>query len=92
MLRVIEDRVLYPLTGHAVGVRVHFRSAGYAPLAQLVSTLQEAHVVVKEIAVAPGEDSSDTIHLRLKLPRRMKTLTLTSLVAELDEVKSVSLD
>ncbi len=92
MLRVIEDRILYPLAGHSVGVRVHFRSAGYAPLAHLVSTLQDAHVVVKEIAVAPGENASDTIHLKLKLPRRMKTAKLTSLIADLEETQSVSLD
>jgi putative Mg2+ transporter-C (MgtC) family protein len=92
MLRVIEERVLYPLAGHVVAVKVHFRSGGYASLAQLVSMLQEAHVAIKEMSVVPGEDASDTIHLKLKLPRRMKPERLTTLIAEGEEIQSVSLD
>ena len=91
-LRLIEDRLLYPHIGAPVGVRVHFRSSGYAPLAQLVAVLQEVHVVIKEMAVQPGEDASDTIHLFLKLPRGLTPAKLTALVADLEEVKSVRLD
>jgi putative Mg2+ transporter-C (MgtC) family protein len=92
LLRLIEDRVLYPLAGYAVGVRVHFRSGGYGDLSQLVATLQETHVIVKEIAVVPGEDTTKVVHLMLKLPRRMKPARLTSMITELEEVERVSLD
>ena len=92
LLRLIEDRLLYPLAGHPLGIRVSFRTGGYGPLAELVSMLQEAHVVVKEIAVVPGEDVNNTVHLMLKLPRRMKPARVTTLVIELEEVKSVDLD
>ena len=92
VLRLIENRLLYPRLGQAVGVRVHFRSPGYSPLAQLFGVLQQAHVIVKEMAVEPGEDDSDTIHLFLKLPRGLDTAKLTALIADLEEVRSVSVD
>ncbi|MCE5254392.1 MAG: MgtC/SapB family protein [Actinomycetia bacterium] len=91
-LRLIEDRLLYPHIGTSVGVRVHFRSPGYAPLAQLVGVLQQAHIVIKEMAVEPGEDATDTIHLYLKLPRGCTSARLTALIADLEEVRSVRLD
>jgi putative Mg2+ transporter-C (MgtC) family protein len=91
-LRQIENRLLYPRLGQTVGVRVHFRSPGYGPLAQLVDMLQQAHVIVKEMAVDSGEDDSDTIHLLLKLPRGLDKARLTALIAELEEVRSVRLD
>ena len=91
-LRQIEDRLLYPRLGPAVGVRVHFRSPGYRPLAQLVAVLQQVRVVVKEMAVEQGEDDRDTIHLFLKLPRGLDKAKLTALIAELEEVQSVRLD
>jgi len=92
LLRLIEDKLLYPRVGEAIGVRVRFHTKGYAPLAQLVGALQQAHVVVKEMTVVPGEDASDTIHLRLKLPRGLSTAKLTALVADLEEVRTVSVD
>lgn len=92
LLRLIEDRLLYPLMGQQVGVRVHFQRQGYAPLAQLFAVLQEARVVVKEIAVEPGEDDNDTVHLFLKLPRGLTPTKLTALVAGLEEVRAVSVD
>ena len=92
LLRLIEDRLLYPYAGQAVGVKVHFRSGGYAPLVQLVGALQQTHVVVKEMAVSPGEDETDTVHLLLKLPRGLHSARLTALIADLDEVQSVTLD
>jgi putative Mg2+ transporter-C (MgtC) family protein len=92
LLWLIEDRLLYSLLGQAVGVKVHFRSAGYAPLARLVGVLQQAHVVVKEMAVVPGEDENNTIHLLLKLPRRFGPAALAALIADLEEVQSVTLD
>ncbi len=91
-LRQIEDRLLYPRLGAAVGVRVHFRSPGYKPLAQLVAVLQQAHVVIREMAVEPGENDADTIHLFLKLPRSLDKAKLTALIAEMEEVQSVTLD
>lgn len=91
-LRLIEDRFLYPHTGAMVGVRVHFHCAGYAPLAQLVGTLHETRVVVKEMSVVPGENDSDTIHLLLKLPRGLTPAKLTALIADLHEVHTVSID
>jgi putative Mg2+ transporter-C (MgtC) family protein len=92
LLRVIEERLIYPRTGRAVGVRVHFRSSGYAPLAELVGALQRAHIVVKEIAAAPGEDSHDTVHLLLDLPRGMDAPKLTALIADVEEVRSVRVE
>ena len=84
--------MLYPRLGQAIGVQIRFTSPGYLPLAQLVEVLKEAHVDVKEMAVGPGEDDKDTIHLLLKLPRGLDKEKLTGLVADLDQVRSVKLD
>jgi putative Mg2+ transporter-C (MgtC) family protein len=92
LLRLVEDRLLYPLTGRPVDVKVQFRSAGYVPLAQLMAALQEVHVVIKEMAVVPGESDSNVVHLSLKLPRRQEPAKLLALIADLDEVRSVTLD
>lgn len=92
LLRLIEDRFIYPHRGQPVGVRVLFQRPGYTPLTQLFAVLQEAHVAVKEIAVEPGEDDSDTIHLFLKLPRGLAPTKLTALIADLQEVRAVRLD
>jgi putative Mg2+ transporter-C (MgtC) family protein len=92
VLRLIEDRLIYPHVGTPVGVRVHFQRPGYSPLAQLVGVLQQARVVVKEMSVEPGEDDSDTVHLFLKLPRGLTPAKLTALIADLEEVRSVSVD
>lgn len=91
-LRLIEDRLIYPRVGAPVGVRVRFHRAGYAPLARLFAVLQGARVEVKELAVEPGEDDSDAVHLFLKLPRSLDPLRLVALIADLEEVRSVSLD
>jgi putative Mg2+ transporter-C (MgtC) family protein len=92
ILRLIENRILYPRLGKAVGVRIHFRSPGYTPLAQLLGMLQGAHVVVQEMSVVHGEDDSDTIRLLLKIPRGLDEAKLSTLIAEMDEVRSVSVD
>jgi putative Mg2+ transporter-C (MgtC) family protein len=92
LLRLVEDRILYPLAGRPVEVRVEFRSSGYTPLAQLMATLQEVHVVIKEMAVVPGESDSNIIHLSLKLPRRQEPAKLLALLADLDDVRNVALD
>ena len=92
LLRLIEDRILHPRVGTPVGLRVRFQCSGYSALAQLFATLQAAHIVVKEMSVEPGEDDSDTIHLFLKLPRGFDTSKLTALIADLKEVRSISID
>lgn len=89
LLRLIEDRLIYPHTGRAVGVRVHFRSPGYAALAELVGALQRSHIMVKEIATVPGEDTHDTVHLLLDLPRGMDAPKLTALISSVEEVRNV---
>jgi putative Mg2+ transporter-C (MgtC) family protein len=92
LLRLVEDKVLYPLAGRPVQVRVQFRSPGYAPLAQLMAALQEVHVTIKEMAVIPGEGDGETVHLSLKLPRRQEPAKLLALLADLDNVLHVTLD
>ena len=92
MLRLIEDRLLYPRIGRPVGVRVHFHAQGYGPLADLIALLQQAHVTVKEMTVAEGEDAKDTIHLLLKLPRGMTAAKVTGLIGEMEQVRSVCVD
>ena len=92
LLRLVEDRILYPLAGRPVEVRVEFRSSGYTPFAQLMAALQEVHVIIKEMAVAPGESDCNVIHLSLKLPRRQEPAKLLALLADLDDVRSVALD
>jgi putative Mg2+ transporter-C (MgtC) family protein len=92
LLALVENRVLYPLTGRPVDVKVQFRTAGYVPLAQLMAALQEVHVVIKEMAVVPGESDSNVVHLSLKLPRRHEPARLLTLIADLDGVRAVSLD
>jgi putative Mg2+ transporter-C (MgtC) family protein len=92
LLRFVEDKLLYPMTGRPVDVRVQFHTAGYIPLAQLMAALQEVHVVVKEMAVVPGESDSNLIHLSLRLPRRQEPAKLLALIADLDGVRSVTVD
>ena len=81
LLRLIEDRLLYAHTGREVPVRVHFSSPGYGPLAQLVDLLQQAHVVIKEMAVASDDNDRDTIRLLLDLPRTLNAAKLTALMS-----------
>ena len=92
VLRLIEEKLLYPRIGREVGLRVHFRDPGFTPLAQLFGVLQQAHVIVKEMAVEQGEDATDTIHLYLKLPRNLDATKLIALITDLREVGSVRLD
>jgi putative Mg2+ transporter-C (MgtC) family protein len=92
LLRFVEDKFLYPLVGHPIQVQVQFRTSGYTPLAQLMAALQEMHVVIKEMAVAPGESDSNIIHLSLRLPRRQEPAKLLALLADLDDVRKVTLD
>jgi putative Mg2+ transporter-C (MgtC) family protein len=91
-LRLIEERLLYPHVGRPVAVLVRFQSAGYTPLTELVAAMDQAHVIVQEMAVVPGENDSDTIHLLLKLPRGVDTAKLTGMIAELTNVRSVVLE
>lgn len=92
LLRLIEDRLLYRRQGREIPVRVHFSSPGYAPLAQLVDRLQQAHVVIKEMGVAPGDDDRDTIRLLLDLPRTLDAAKLTAMLADLHEVRTVRIE
>jgi len=92
MLRLIEDKLLYRRAGREVPVRVHFNTSGYTPLAQLVDTLQHAHVVIREMSVSPGDDDRDTIHLLLDLPRTLDAAKLTALIADLHEVRTVRIE
>lgn len=92
LLRLVEDRFIYPIAGRPVGIRVQFRTSGYLPLTQLTSRLGEAHVTIQELAVGPGDSENSTIHLLLKLPRRLGTDRLLTIIADLDEVVSVTLD
>ena len=48
---------------------MHFNAPGYSSLAELLGVLKRAHVEVKEVGVIPEEDQTDTVHLRLDLPR-----------------------
>jgi putative Mg2+ transporter-C (MgtC) family protein len=91
-LRLIEDHILYPRVGVPVGVRLHFHRPGYAPLAQVVAVLQQSRVEIREMTVEPGEDDSDTIHLLLRLPRGLTTAKLATLLADLEEVHTITLD
>ena len=92
LLRLLEDRVLYARRGREIPVRVHFSSPGYAPLAQLVDMLHQAHVVIKEMGVAPEDNDRDTIRLLLDLPRTLDTAKLTALIADLSEVRTVKVE
>ncbi len=92
LLRLIEDRLLYPRVGASIGVRVAFRTPGYAPLTQAVAVLQQSRVTIKEMAVDPEDKEANAIHLMLKLPRGMDVARLTSLLADLDEVRSIRPD
>jgi putative Mg2+ transporter-C (MgtC) family protein len=92
VLGLIEKRFLYKGVRVSVGVKVHFRSGGYAPLTVLLSALEQAHVTVKEMAVVPEENDTDTLHLRLDLPRMLDPPSLLRIVSSLKEVESAILD
>lgn len=89
-LRLIEDRFLYPHTGTPFRLRVKFRTEGYAPLAEVMAALDQAHVAVKELAGSTKPEDRATVHLSLKLPRGMKAAALIALVADLPQVESVA--
>jgi putative Mg2+ transporter-C (MgtC) family protein len=91
-LRLIEQRILFPLRGEVASILVHFRTPGYAPLVELVTLLQQSQIVVKEMAVSAGDDATDTLHLRLGLPRGVTPQKVCATVAGLTEVKTVSLE
>jgi len=91
-LRLIEQRFVHPRIGRKVPVRVRFSSPGYAPLAQLVDVLQQAHVLIKEMGVVDGENDRDTIHLLLDLPRGLDQHKIVALIADLHEVRTVSIE
>jgi putative Mg2+ transporter-C (MgtC) family protein len=92
LLRLIEDRLLYSRLGRDVAVRLQFRAPGFAPFAGMAGVLRQMHVEIKEMAVVPGEDTTDTVHLLLKLPRGLDQTRLTALLADLEEVKAVKVD
>jgi putative Mg2+ transporter-C (MgtC) family protein len=92
LLRLIEDKLLYARLGRDVGVQVHFNAVGFAPLAQLAGVLRQAHVEIREMAVVPGHDETDTIRLLLMLPRGLDPARLAALIADLDEVRDVRID
>jgi putative Mg2+ transporter-C (MgtC) family protein len=92
VLRLIETRLLYPYRGEVASIRVQFRTPGYAPLVELVTLLQQSNMVAKELAVDPGDDTTDTLHLRVKLPRGVTPTEACSRIAALSEVKAVSLE
>ena len=92
LLRLIEDRLLYPRLGRPVGIRVHFRSGGYSPLSELAGLLAQVHVTIKEMTVAPEDDQSDTIHLLLQLPRGMDAGRITAMIADNHQVQSVRVE
>jgi putative Mg2+ transporter-C (MgtC) family protein len=82
LLRLIERRVLYALVGAPVTARIRFLSCGFTALTVLIASLEQAHVMVKEMAVESGEDEADTIRLLLRLPRGMSRSRLTSIITE----------
>jgi hypothetical protein len=45
---------------------------------------------VKEMAIVPGEDDQDTIHLRLSLPRLLSENEALKIISSLTEVKEVT--
>jgi putative Mg2+ transporter-C (MgtC) family protein len=92
VLRLIEQRLLYPYRGEVTSMRVRFRTPGYAPLVELVTLLQQSQIVVKEMAVNPGDDATDTLHLRLKLPRGVTPQQACATIAGLTEVQAVSVE
>jgi putative Mg2+ transporter-C (MgtC) family protein len=92
ILRLIENRLLYPRLGQPLGVCVQFKASGYRPLTELVAALQQSRVVVREMTIEPGEQANDRIHLLLKLPRGMSPAKVTGLIGELEQVKAVAID
>jgi hypothetical protein len=71
---------------------VHFSTPGFSPLAELVDLLQQTHVVIKEMRVTSGDDTRDTIHLLLDLPRGVDAPKLVALIADLHEVRTVRVE
>lgn len=92
LLRLVEDRVIYRLSGHVVKARVRFTDSGYAPLTRLTSRLGEMRVTIKEIALIDGESNDDTVHLSLRLPRHLNEKEFLALVLDMKEVHSVEFD
>jgi putative Mg2+ transporter-C (MgtC) family protein len=92
VLRVIELRLLYPVRGEVASIRVRFRTPGYAPLVEFITLIQQYHFVVKEMTVDQGDDTTDTLHLRVGLPRGITPQKACATIAELPEVKTVTLE
>ena len=92
LLRFLEDRLIYRRIARPISVRVHFRKGGFSPLTQVLSAMEQARVIVKEMEVAADEDQTRTIHLLLQLPRTLDFAKLAALITENENVQSVRMD
>jgi putative Mg2+ transporter-C (MgtC) family protein len=92
VLRLIEDRFLYPHTGTPLRLRIRFRVTGYAPLAEVMAALDQVHVAVKELVGSTEPGEAALVHLSLKLPRGVTPAVVTALVADLPQVESVAVE
>jgi putative Mg2+ transporter-C (MgtC) family protein len=92
LLRIIEDRLLFPRRRHSVEVIVHFGSPGYGPLSELVTALRNMRIEVKEISVSQGEDPTDTVHLLIDLPRGVDNVRLAALLGDVHAVRSFRIE
>ena len=92
LLRTIEKRWVYALVGAPVTVRVRFLSCGLENLTILLAALEQARVALKEMAVEPSQDGTDTIRLLLRLPRGMSQSALAGVIAQVTDAQIVNLD
>jgi putative Mg2+ transporter-C (MgtC) family protein len=92
LLRIIEDKLLFPRHRHAVEVIVHFGSPGYGPLSELVTAMRNMRIAVKEISVSQGEDPTDTVHLLIDLPRGVDNVRLAALLGDVHAVRSFRIE
>ncbi|MHB8870753.1 MAG: MgtC/SapB family protein [Thermoleophilia bacterium] len=90
-LRFVEGRFIYPRVRDLVDLRVTFRRRGFGPLTHLVDTLDHHHMAVQHMSVEAGGTDTNSIRLILELPRGATPASVAQLVAELDDIESVTL-
>lgn len=89
-LRFVEGRLIYPRVRDLVDLRVSFRSRGFGPLTRLVDVLDHHHMAVQHMSVESDEGQANSIRLIVELPRGATPASLAKLIAELEDIESVT--
>jgi len=90
LVRMVENRFIYPRIANRTDLIVRFRPGGFGRLSHLTEALDEARLRVVRLAVEQEEeDRANTVRITLIRPREMTTAQLMRLVGSLPDVADV---